>query len=243
MKKSHNNLLLYLCFILLCFVLFSCSPGNKFAHSFGKRKYTKGYFFNFTSSKNEAVAGVKPINHKAKILPVELANNGKRNNIQKAGSPIPVYEYNKLQIINNILHSGDAYPLAPKDIKYYRIIKSYHNKSVVNDSTKVGENKSAFFLHSKYGLIGDIFLLISIICFCISFSLYYYSGSALSGLMIALFLLSFIINLIAIILCAKGKKVDSQKKFAKIGIILSIVSAVIIGLVLYDIFLFSSDLL
>lgn len=49
----HITVILLLAIIL---VLSSCSQGNKFASSFGKRKYTKGYFVNAPGSIHNPVA-------------------------------------------------------------------------------------------------------------------------------------------------------------------------------------------
>jgi hypothetical protein len=40
-----------ICFIVLPALLVSCNTNNKVVSSFGKRKYTKGYYFNFGSHK------------------------------------------------------------------------------------------------------------------------------------------------------------------------------------------------
>lgn len=56
MKRAP--ILPFLCVSALAFLLISCSTGNKFASSFGKRKYTKGYYVDRISHPQKPVTTV-----------------------------------------------------------------------------------------------------------------------------------------------------------------------------------------
>ena len=58
------------CLVIAC-MLSSCSTGNKFASSFGKRKYLKGYYMDMPSGINEPEIAVKP----SSPLPITAISN------------------------------------------------------------------------------------------------------------------------------------------------------------------------
>jgi hypothetical protein len=100
----HNYFMrrLYFFWVICIAVVFtSCSTGNKFASSFGKRRYTKGYYVDVPSSVNVHVAG----NTDLSAIPVHpkniIAAPVKQIQVAKVSIASPVTETNKAHVSIN----------------------------------------------------------------------------------------------------------------------------------------------
>jgi len=72
---KRNNIYLAFTGILFVVLFSSCGQGNKFASSFGKRKYTKGYFVDRPSSHQEKITPNIISSLPSSVIPVQPRPN------------------------------------------------------------------------------------------------------------------------------------------------------------------------
>ncbi len=85
MKQSRTGFILFVGLIIATLFV-SCNSGNKVVASFGKRKYTKGYFFNsYTASKTVPKAGIGLPERNAGHISHDDSSNG--ISVQKQSVP------------------------------------------------------------------------------------------------------------------------------------------------------------
>ena len=112
MKKHHLPPYIYLLFITV--LLASCSTGNKFACSFGKRRYTKGFYINMPGkiaavSKHIPALSISPV-PSVKALPLRIAGeqNIKTTLLSVPGKPSLASCLSSVVIHKKLLHNNSS---------------------------------------------------------------------------------------------------------------------------------------
>jgi hypothetical protein len=144
--KPVNGLYLIASVVVMSFLV-SCSSSNQLASSFGKRKYTKGYFFDIPGKQNAVASGkTENKNNNSEKTKVVLSGNTNGTSVvlntatvisaNKAPTkPVHNYPLHKLVTIASTSRQASTEATNLKGYRKENIISAYETK-IVSDNTQ-----------------------------------------------------------------------------------------------------------
>lgn len=205
-RKLKLSILKIICFGVLITLFASCNTGNKFASSFGKRRYTKGYYFNRIARKS------------VKIQPVIAANKNRERGINPVATiknvidNKAVYLFSSVSLISS-QSQRKAQPLGVNNnlkavvqnvpIPIESGVPGHGNTTEVNSNKHDGEAQAGLGLSilsiilAIVGGIGFILVIPALIFSIIGLGSKRYQALAIIGLVLSILLILVGILLIA----------------------------------------------
>jgi hypothetical protein len=213
-KTLPQYLLLIIGLLFLC----ACSTQNKFAASFGKRHYTKGFYWDrreeakqIVTINNAKTINVMPIRAKSLQIALNKEKEINRNITMPLITKLALTHKSKLTGFTNIQK-----PARAEAVPTGASINSYHHSSETASSG-----------NEMYGVLGFVGCLVGIILMFVGVISLVVSGSVTavgSGGAILLILLGFIMDLAGIVLCIVAlAEHSSHQGLAITGIVLNVI--------------------
>jgi hypothetical protein len=207
----HKYILKNSLYFLLCIALLaSCTTGNKFASSFGKRKYNKGYYVDVKGKAPKVATNTTAAIQNDNAKDIEIGTSTLAlpvNHLSLKAAPVMQYVAAKPPVKAKLIHPTVS--VAPAKVA----------ESVKGDGGAQDSKNN----HKVLGILGFSLVMVAYLIIGVALLLIYAGGDEIVGLAILIFasffaLIFLIIGVVFCIISLAGQ--DRSKKWATPGLIL-----------------------